>query len=227
MLSLTTLGGASMAFEKICIVKGRLYKSLVEGYRDSEGKVKHRFIRYLGPVNPTNKIRKNPNAGRKPALEVKEISQEERNFVVKSLKHSESFVKDRARIIGLSSEGNTVKEICQKLKFDKKKVGKIINQFNNFGLRIFERKKNTGRPRRITKEQRAKIIEWLNTHPEKLELHFNNWSRDKLSQFAKKNNLRVSPSQIGRIIEQDEIKYKTKRSKMYSNDKNFLRNMSD
>ena len=227
MLSLTTLGGASMAFEKICIVKGRQYKSLVEGYRDSEGKVKHRFIRYLGPVNPTNKIRKNPNAGRKPALEVKEISQEERNFVVKSLKHSESFVKDRARIIGLSSEGNTVKEICQKLKFDKKKVGKIINQFNNFGLRIFERKKNTGRPRRITKEQRAKIIEWLNTHPEKLELHFNNWSRDKLSQFAKKNNLRVSPSQIGRIIEQDEIKYKTKRSKMYSNDKNFLRNMSD
>ena len=227
MLSLTTLGGASMAFEKICIVKGRLYKSLVEGYRDSEGKVKNRFIRYLGPVNPTNKIRKNPNAGRKPALEVKEISQEERNFVVKSLKHSESFVKDRARIIGLSSEGNTVKEICQKLKFDKKKVGKIINQFNNFGLRIFERKKNTGRPRRITKEQRAKIIEWLNTHPEKLELHFNNWSRDKLSQFAKKNNLRVSPSQIGRIIEQDEIKYKTKRSKMYSNDKNFLRNMSD
>src|SRR3989338_2876543 len=226
MLSLTTLGGASMAFEKICIVKGRRYKSLVEGYRDSEGKVKHRFIRYLGPVNPTNKIRKNPNAGRKPALEVKEISQEERNFVVKSLKHSESFVKDRARIIGLSSEGNTVKEICQKLKFDKKKVGKIINQFNNFGLRIFERKKNTGRPRRITKEQRAKIIEWLNNHPEKLELHFNNWSRDKLSQFAKKNNLRVSPSQIGRIIEQDEIKYKTKRSKMYSNDKNFLRNMS-
>ena len=227
MLSLTTLGGASMAFEKICIVKGRRYKSLVEGYRDSEGKVKHRFIRYLGPVNPTNKIRKNPNAGRKPALEVKEISQEERNFVVKSLKHSESFVKDRARIIGLSSEGNTVKEICQKLKFDKKKVGKIINQFNNFGLRIFERKKNTGRPRRITKEQRAQIIEWLNTHPKKLELHFNNWSRDKLSQFAKKNNLRVSPSQIGRIIEQDEIKYKTKRSKMYSNDKNFLRNMSD
>ena len=93
------------------------------------------------------------------------------------------------------------------------------------GLKIFERKKSTGKPRRITKEQRAKIIEWLNTHPEKLELHFNNWSRIKLSEYAKKNNLKISASHIGRIIEEDETKYKTKRSKMFSNDKNFLRNI--
>ena len=139
--------------------------------------------------------------------------------------HSESFIKDRVRIISLSAEGNNVREICEKLKFDKKKVGEIINKFNKIGLKVFERKKNTGRPRRITKEQRAKIIEWLNTHPEKLELHFNNWSQNKLSQFAKQNNIKISSSQIGRIIKQDEIKYKTKRSKMYSNDKNFLKNI--
>ena len=71
------------------------------------------------------------------------------------------------------------------------------------------------------KEQRAKILQWLNTHPENLELHFNNWSKNKLSQFAKQNDLQISPSQIGRIINQDETKYKTKRSKMYSSDKIF------
>ena len=111
------------------------------------------------------------------------------------------------------------------MKFDKKKVGEIINKFNKLGLKIFDRKKNTGRPRIITQEQRAKILQWLNTHPEKLELHFNNWSINKLSQFAKQNNIKVSPSQIGRIIKQDEIKYKTKRSKMFSDDKNFLQNI--
>lgn len=225
MLSLTTLGGVSMTFEKICIVKGRKYKSLVEGYRDTDGKVRHRFIKYLGAVEPKNMKRKNSNAGRKPALKVREFNSEEMQTIARALKDSKSFVKDRAKIIELSSESNSVKQICQKLKFDKKKVGGIINEFNKLGLKIFERKKNTGRPRTITKEQRAKIIEWLNTHPEKLEQHFNNWSRNKLSEFAKKNNLKVSPSQIGRIIKNDEIKYKTKRSKMYSNDKNFLRNI--
>jgi len=214
-----------MVFEKISIVKGRKYKSLVEGYRDERGIVRHRVIKYLGAVEPVQKRKKNFNAGRKPALKTRELSQEERVFVEKSIRHSESFVKDRAKIIELSSQSNSVRQICEKLKFDKKKVGKIINHFNKFGLKVFERKKSTGRPRRITKEQRAKIIEWLNTHPEKLNLHFNNWSRNKLSEFAKKNNIQISPSQIGRIIRQDEIKYKTKRSKMYSNDKNFLRNI--
>lgn len=214
-----------MTFEKICIVKGKKYKSLVEGYRDSDGKVRHRFIKYIGAVEPVNKKRKNPNAGRKPALKIKVMSSEEIEYIARALKDSKSFVKDRAKIIQMSSEGNSVKQIGERLKFDKKKIGEIVNGFNKFGLNIFARKKNTGRPRRITKEQRAKLIEWLNTHPEKLELHFNNWSRNKLSEFAKKNEINASPSQIGRIIKQDEIKYKTKRSKMYSNDKNFLRNM--
>ncbi len=133
--------------------------------------------------------------------------------------------KDRARIIQLSSQGNSVKQICEKLKTDKKKVGQVINAFNIDGLKAFERKKSTGRPRTITKEQRAKIIEWLNTHPKELNLHFNNWSRNKLSEFAKKNGVQISSSQISRIIKKEEIKYKTKRSKMYSNDKNFLRNI--
>lgn len=163
-----------MVFEKISIVKGRKYKSLVRGYRDEKGRVRHEVIKYLGAVEPIQKRKKNFNVRKKPTLKVKELSQEEKIFVEKSLRHSGSFVKDRAKIIELSSQGNSVKQICEKLKFDKKKVGEVINAFNKLSLKSFERKKNTGRPRRITKEQRAKIIEWLNTHPEKLELHLNN-----------------------------------------------------
>src|SRR3989344_7773722 len=130
-----------MAFEKICIVKGKKYKSLVEGYRDSDGKVKHRFIKYIGPVNPVNKVRKNPNAGRKPALKVKVMNSEENQTIARALKDNKSFVKDRAKIISLSNEGNIVKQICEKLNFDKKKVGEIINAFNEDSLKVFERKK--------------------------------------------------------------------------------------
>ena len=212
-----------MSHIEIHKINGRKYKYEVTNYREGD-KVKHKW-KYLGAVEPVQKRKKSFNVGRKPTLRVKELSQGEIVFVEKAIRHSCSFVKDRAKIIGLSSQSNSVRQICEKLKFDKKKVGEIINSFNKLGLKVFERKKNTGRPRRITKEQRAKIIEWLNTHPQKLNLHFNNWSHKKLSQFAKQNKINVSPSQIGRIIKQDEIKYKTKRGKMYSNDKNFLKNI--
>jgi len=225
VLSLINSGGVSMTFEKICIVKGRKYKSLVEGYRDSEGKVKHRFIKYLGPVEPINTKRKNPNAGRKPALKIKVMSPEESIVVARALKDNKSFAKDRAKIIQLSKEGNTVKQICGKLKFDKKKVGKIINQFNNEGIKIFDRKKGTGRPRRISEDERARVIQSLNTNPKNLGLHFNNWSRNRLSEYLKENNIKICPSYVGRIIKKDEIRYKKKKSKMYSNDKNFLKNI--
>jgi transposase len=207
-IEIKTIGGRKYRYERVSIRAGN--------------RVRH-TSKYLGVVAPA--IKRNPNTGRKPSLKVRVMSSEESEHIARALKSSVSFVKDRARIIELSFQRNSVKQICEKLKTDKKKVGQIINAFNKEGLRAFERKKSTGRPRRITKEHRAKMIEWLNTHPEKLELHFNNWSRNKLSEFAKKNNIRVSPSQIGRIISQDEIKYKAKRSKMYSNDKNFLRNI--
>ena len=43
--------------------------------------------------------------------------------------------------------------------------------------------------------------------------------------LRKENNVKISASHIGRVIKQDEIKYKNKRSKMFSNDKNFLKNI--
>jgi transposase len=205
-------------------INGRKYKYEVTNYREGN-KVKHKW-KYLGPVEPVQK-RKKTNSGKKPTLKVRELSQEEKAFVEKSIKHSQSFVKDRAKIITLSCEGHSVSSIFQKLKFDKKKVGDIINSFNKNGISVFERKKNPGRPRTITQEERNKIISYLHIKPSKLGLHYNNWSLIKLAKFAKQNNIKISPSQIGRIIKKENIKYKTKRSKMYSTDKNFLKNIQE
>ncbi len=212
-----------MVHIEIYTIKGRKYKYEVTNYRISK-KVKHKK-KYLGAVEPVNAKRKNPNAGRKPALKVKVMSVEEVKCIAVAMKNSKSFIKDRAKMIQLSKEGNTIKQICQKLKFYRPKVEKIIKQFNKEGLKIFERKKSTGKPRRITENERAKVIESLNTNPKKLGLHFNNWSHKKLSNHLKNQGVNISPAYVGRIIKKDEIRYKKKRSKMYSNDKNFLRNM--
>jgi len=207
-----------MPHTEIHTIKGRKYKYEVTNYRVGK-QVKHKW-RYLGAVEPVNK-RKNPNAGRKPKLKVRELTSEEENFLKQNLKNSKSFVKDRSKIIFLSAENKTVKQICESLGFHRPKVEKIINQFNERGLKIFERRKNPGKPRRISEEQRTLILQFLNTSPEKLGLHFNNWSHTRLSEYAKSQGIKVSSSQVGRIIKQDEIKYKKKIPHLYSNDPDF------
>lgn len=212
-----------MSHIEIYKIKGRKYRYEVTNYKVGK-KVKHKK-KYLGAVEPINKKRKNPNAGRKPALKVRVINSEESGYLARALKNSRSFIKDRAKIIQLSSQENSVKQICQKLKFHRPKVEQIIKKFNEVGLKIFERKKGTGRPRRITENERARVVEALNTNPRKLGLHYNNWSHNKLSDYLGGKGIKICPAHIGNIIKEDEIKYKKKRSKMYSNDKNFLKNI--
>ncbi len=209
-----------MAYTEIKTIKRRKYRYERTSYR--VGKVVKHKSKYLGAVEPVNK-RRNPNAGRKPKLKIRDLAKEETRFIETNLKNSKSFIKDRARILRLSSEGNTVKQICEKLGFHRPKIEKIIKQFNEKGLKVFQRGKSPGKPRRITKEERALILQWLNTHPEKLGLHYNNWSHVKLSRYAEQQGVKASPAQIGRIIKQDEIKYKKKISWLYSNDPDFAK----
>ena len=209
-----------MSYIEIKIIKGMKYRYERTSYRVGKA-VKHKS-KYLGPIEPVNKRRKT-NAGRKPKLRVRDLTEGEKEFILQNLKNSKSFIKDRARILRLSSEGNTVKEICTKLGFHRPKVEKVIEQFNENGFKIFQRGKSLGRPRRITEKERALILQYLNTDPEKLGLHYNNWSHKKLSDYAKKQGISMSPSQVGRIIKQDEIKYKKKTPWLYSNDPDFAK----
>jgi transposase len=209
-----------MSYIEIKIIKGRKYRYERTSYRAGKT-VKHKS-KYLGPVEPIKK-RKNPNAGRKPKLRVRELTEDEEQFINQNIRSSKSFVKDRAKILRLSNEGSTVKDICRKLGFHRPNIEKIIKQFNGKGLEIFERGKSPGKPRRITKEQRALLLQYLNTEPEKLGLHYNNWSHKKLSNYAKTQGIKVSPSQVGRIIRQDEIRYKKKTPWLYSNDPDFAK----
>ena len=71
-----------MSHIEIHTIKSRKYKYEVTNYRVGK-KVKHKW-KYLGAVNPVNK-RRNPNAGRKPKLKVRELTTEEQDFLKQNL----------------------------------------------------------------------------------------------------------------------------------------------
>ena len=207
-----------MSHRETYTIKGHQYRYRVTNYRVGK-KVKHRK-RYIGPIKRINKCSK---AGRKPKLKIRALTPKEMKKIIIFSKSSNSFEKDRARILLHSSKGKTVREIVNNTGFPRPKIEKFIKQFNDIGFKMFNRGKSPGKPRRITKEQRALIIQFLNTHPEKLGLHFNNWSTNKLRDYVNKQGIKISSSQVRRIIKTDNIKYKKKVPWLYSNDPNFAK----
>ena len=128
-----------MSYIEIKTIKGRKYRYERTSYR--VGKIVKHSSKYLEPVEPVDRKKKS-NAGRKPKLKIRELTREEDKFIKRNIKNTQSFIKERARILRLSSMGKTVKEICQRLGFYRPKVEKIIKQFNANGLKIFQRGKS-------------------------------------------------------------------------------------
>ena len=91
-----------MVYTRIKTINGKSYKYLVAGKRIN-GNVQQKVVKYLGPVNPIYKIgskRDKNNA----SVYVRDLTEQEKIELNKAAKSSNSFTKDRAKIISLSYE---------------------------------------------------------------------------------------------------------------------------
>ena len=104
-------------------------------------------------------------------------------------------------------------------------VRRAIKDFNNKGLAFLIRGKTTGRKKKFTEEQRAKILEVINTDPRKLGQNVTTWSLPKLKNYFVENKIveKISIETIRTIMRKENIKYKKSRKWQYSNDPNFAK----
>ena len=109
-------------------IKGRKYKYEVTNYRVGK-KVKHKW-KYIGPLEPINK-RTNPNAGRKPVIFVRRMTEEEIKSLEIAKRSNDAFTRDRAKIIALSSKNTAPKNIAKSLSCDIRKVRQAIKSVKN------------------------------------------------------------------------------------------------
>jgi len=211
-----------MAYIRVKIIKDRPYKYLVKGIRVGK-KVQQKVIKYLGAVEPV--IKKIKKQGRKPSIFVKELTTGEKAAISKASRNSNSFKKDRAIIILLSSQGKNVNDICKSLNKDRKTTVRAIKSFNDSGIKSLERKKAKGRPRKFTGEQRAKILQTVLTEPTKLGLHFTSWSLPRLKKYLIESGIvkHICIESIRNILKSEGCNYKSSRKRQYSNDQNFFK----
>jgi len=98
-----------MAFIEIKTIKGKQYKYLRKSVRKGD-KVVHVNVEYLGPVEPVYKTGKSEKTRKSNAsIFIRDLTQEERETLRKLTKSSDSFKRDRARILLLSSEKEPTK----------------------------------------------------------------------------------------------------------------------
>ncbi len=152
---------------------------------------------------------------------VRELTPEERGFISKRVKSTDRNIRDRARVVDLSSEGYSVPQITEELNRDRNYVLRWIDRFNNEGIKSLETKKRSGRPRVYTETEEQKVITLINTRPVDFGLHFNTWDISKLQRYLNEKGDMMSWSTIKRILKRNKISLKNAQKWMTSTDPNY------
>lgn len=141
----------------------------------------------------------------------------------------------RARIVALSWGGLRVPAIARQLGCHEKTVRKWLHRFNDQGLDGLGDRPGCGRKRRITEDERSRIIALVKlTPPGRLEIQPSNelwaadvkgpeeWTLDALAAVAREAGIEVGRSQVRRILLAEGVRWRRTRSWIRSRDPDFV-----
>ena len=113
-------------------------------------------------------------------------------------------------VVLASASGNDVATIARLVQTSPDRVREMIHRFNDLGMRSLDPQWAGGRPRRITTNDRALIVETAKTRPTALGCPFTHWSIRKLSDYlaAKKGpKVRISRERLRQILVAEGITF--------------------
>jgi len=212
----------STTYIEIKTVHGRQYKYLRKSIRDGE-KVRHIMVKCLGPVHPIYKTKRSRKTN--ASVYVKPLTPDERNALKRATRSTNAFVRDRAKILLLSSEKYIPREIADKTGCKARKVRNAIKAFNQHGLKTLNRGKAPGTEPKFLKEQKAQILMIAATEPKKLGLHFSTWSLQKLQRYLMSQGIvdSICIETIRCLLKKEGMKLRKSKRFQYSNDPLFAK----
>ena len=210
-----------MTYTRVKTINGRSYKFLVAGKR-VEGKVQQKVVKYLGPINPIYKIGKK-RAKTNASVYARTLTEQEKTELNKATKSSIAFVRDRAKIILLSSQMLFAKQIANKIGCEEKKVRKAIKKFNNKGLRALQRGKAKGAVPKFDNVIKKMILMHFSQKPSKFNYHFTTWTLPRFRGHLVDYNVveSISIEALRQILIKSGAKLERSKRWQYSPDKEF------
>ena len=116
----------------------------------------------------------------------------------------------RAMVVLASAGGNTVPAIARLVAADEDTVREVIHRFNELGMRSLDPRWAGGRPRRISAEDEAFLVETATIRPGKLGQPFTHWSLRKLVGYLADNPrriVRIGRERARRLLAAHEITF--------------------
>jgi transposase len=127
----------------------------------------------------------------------------------------------RAMVVWASATGHEVEVIARLVQTSPDRVREMIHRFNEMGMASLDPKWAGGRPRRITTDDEAFIVETATARPPKAGMPFSHWSVRKLRAYLADNSLRVvrlSKERLRQILDDHEITFQRTKTWKESND---------
>ena len=144
-------------------------------------------------------------------LRLRELTEEEER-VIKKLAHSQTAsarLVERAKIIQLASQGQTIPRIMEQLHMTERIVRKWWKRFEGQGLAGLEDAPRPGAPSRYTAENKARVLEAALTPPGDLNLGFHCWTFERLAAYVHEHlGLHMQKTRIFEILQEEGLKWR-------------------
>ncbi len=141
-------------------------------------------------------------AMRPPSVFVRDLLPEEGNRLKRlSRKAASEAKRERALIVWASATRMPVSQIAALVATDESHVRKVVHAFNERGFASLDPEQRGGRPRRITDEQRARIVAVAGARPDTLGAAATRWSLKRLARYLREQAIvEISPAHLGRVL---------------------------
>lgn len=116
-------------------------------------------------------------------------------------KEGNSKLKERYQALYLLWEGNNCTKVAQILKRSRRTILNWLHAFNEGGLEGIVPNRPSGRPSRLTDEEKAILRDDVLTHPRELGYEFSNWEAKYVAfHVSKKFDVEIGARQAHRLL---------------------------
>ena len=130
--------------------------------------------------------------------------------------------RQRASVLLASNVRMSVPQIARMWHTDPSWVRKVIHEFNERGLDSLRPRYRGGRPRRITTDQRQRIVSVAGARPDAQGIPLTRWSLPRLSHHLVGEGISVSPRHLGTLLAQAGLSFQRTRTWKASPDPDYV-----
>ncbi len=142
---------------------------------------------------------------------LREFTPEEKRVIAKLSRSQTASARlvERAKILQLGSEGQSVPHIAEMLGLHEKTIRKWFKRFEQAGLAGLEDAPRSGAPTRYTAENKARVLQAARTRPSELGLPYGSWTFERLAAYVREQlGIHMKKTRIFEILQEEGLRWR-------------------